>query len=291
MREIGTLVCWATAYDALNRLTETVRPNGIQTTYAYDAEDQITEVRTTCFCGHLISSYTYEYNESGYVSKETAKECLFTSDQGYGHKGGEINWCAHTDANPWQNQNQAWETTTRTFTYDENGRLTECKEDKGSFRKITYSYTYDEVGNRTSARKKESFKSDQYASYTYNADNQMVAATYCDGRLKKEYTYEYDANGNLTAESQKDCVTMSYQYDVENRLAAVYDKQKVLMANAYDGDGNRVFQLNYNAEAVCGYGKNVSGEEYKPANMTDAEGNLTAEGELYSFINSCTGRT
>ena len=110
------------AYDALNRLTETVRPNGIQTTYAYDAEDQITEVRTTCFCGHLISSYTYEYNESGYVSKETAKECLFTSDQGYGHKGGEINWCAHTDANPWQNQNQAWETTTRTFTYDENGR-------------------------------------------------------------------------------------------------------------------------------------------------------------------------
>ena len=65
-------------------------PNDIQTTYAYDAEDQITEVRTTCFCGHLISSYTYEYNESGYVSKETAKECLFTSDQGYGHKGGEI---------------------------------------------------------------------------------------------------------------------------------------------------------------------------------------------------------
>ena len=42
---------------------------------------------------------------------------------------------------------------------------------------------------------------------------------------------------------------------------------------------------------MCGYGKNVSGEEYKPANMTDAEGNLTAEGELYSFINGCTGRT
>ena len=42
---------------------------------------------------------------------------------------------------------------------------------------------------------------------------------------------------------------------------------------------------------MCGYGKNGNGEEYKPGNTTDAEGNLTAEGELYSFINSCTGCT
>ena len=101
-----------------------MQPNGTKTTYAYDAENRITEVRTTCFCGHLISSYTYEYNESGYVSKETAKECLFTSDKDYGHNGGEVSWCAHTDANPCPNQ--VWETT-RTFTYGENGRLTECK--------------------------------------------------------------------------------------------------------------------------------------------------------------------
>ena len=37
-----------------------------------------------------------------------------------------------------------------------------------------------------------------------------------------------------------------YGYTVENRLQAVYDADELLMAAAYDGDGNRVFQLNYN---------------------------------------------
>ncbi|MBD5552550.1 MAG: hypothetical protein HDQ96_15515 [Lachnospiraceae bacterium] len=37
-----------------------------------------------------------------------------------------------------------------------------------------------------------------------------------------------------------------YDYTVENRLQAVYDADELLMAAAYDGDGNRVFQLNYN---------------------------------------------
>ena len=31
-----------------------------------------------------------------------------------------------------------------------------------------------------------------------------------------------------------------------NRLAAVYEADELLVAMAYDGDGNRVFQLNYN---------------------------------------------
>ena len=62
------------------------------------------------------------------------------------------------------------------------------------------------------------------------------------------------------------------------------------MAAAYDGDGNRAFQLNYNPEAVCGYGKNVSGEIYIPENSKNEDGILTAEGELFSYICSATGR-
>ena len=31
-----------------------------------------------------------------------------------------------------------------------------------------------------------------------------------------------------------------------NHLAAVYEADELLVAMAYDGDGNRVFQLNYN---------------------------------------------
>lgn len=278
-------------YDALNRMTEMVRPNGIRTTYTYNAKDQLVELRNLCSCGFLISSYTYEYNDSGYISKEVAKECLYTSEKDYGHKDCSANKDAHAVSNPWQNQNPVWETTTRTFEYDAGGQLTKCVESKSAFKKITYLYTYDEVGNRLTARKQELYKSDQYAAYTYNADNQMVEATYCDGRVKNTYTYEYDANGNMTAESRSKCSQTTYQYDVENRLTAVYDKQKLLAAYCYDGDGERVFALTYNPESVGGYGKNISGEVYAPDNMTDADGNLTAEGELFSYINCRTGRT
>ena len=38
----------------------------------------------------------------------------------------------------------------------------------------------------------------------------------------------------------------NYTYTVENRLKAVHDAHELLTAMAYDGDGNRVFQLNYN---------------------------------------------
>ena len=83
----------------------------------------------------------------------------------------------------------------------------------------------------------------------------------------------------------------TYQYDTENRLAAVYDKQKLLMAAGYDGDGNRTFQLNYNPDAVCGYGKNMSGEVFMPENSTDEDGNETAEGYLFGKVCSKTGRS
>ena len=38
----------------------------------------------------------------------------------------------------------------------------------------------------------------------------------------------------------------TYIYTVENRLKAVYDANELIAAMAYDGDGNRIFQLNYN---------------------------------------------
>ena len=61
--------------------------------------------------------------------------------------------------------------------------------------------------------------------------------------------YTYDADGNMISEIGKigtDKVETYYDYAVENRLAAVYEADELLVAMVYDGDGNRVFQLNYN---------------------------------------------
>ena len=41
------------------------------------------------------------------------------------------------------------------------------------------------------------------------------------------------------------------------------------MEASYDGDGNRAFQLNYNPEAIFGYGKNMNGDVFIPENSRD----------------------
>ena len=250
------------------------------------------EAENLCSCGFLISDDQYMYNDAGLITNETAKECLFASNKDFGHKGGPDGECVHVSDNPWQNQNPEWQTTKRTFRYDDNGQLIECKEDKGMFDKTTYTYEYDSVGNRTMAKKQKAFTyaNPDKTTYTYNADNQMVSAVVCEGNLTKRYTYKYDANGNLTQECLMNYAETTYQYDTENRLKAVKDGQKLLMAAAYDGDGNRTFQLNYNPEAECGYGKNVSGEIFMPENHENEDGSLTAEGDLFSYICSATGR-
>ena len=262
------------------------------TTIAYNAYNQVTELENQCVCGFLISDYKYTYDNAGLISGETAKECLFTSEKDYGHKGGARDECYHEKDNPWQNQNPQWETTQRTFTYDADGQLTECRESKSQFDKVTYTYKYDQAGNCILAKKQKlnSYLESWQNTYAYNADNQMTEATICEGNLTKKYTFTYDANGNMTAECYRNQAEVRYQYDTENRLTAVYDPQKLLVAMAYDGDGNRAFQLNYNPAAVCGYGKNVSGEVFIPEHNQNEDGSLTAEGELYSYICSKTGR-
>lgn len=297
-------------YDPLNRLTKVVRPDGSQSEYTYNARNQVLEAKNTCVCGFLISDYQYTYNDAGLVTKEVAKEDLFTSNKDHGHNGGEKDKCAHADGsggggndpwwngwdsqNPWQNQNPEWETTVRTFTYDDNGEMTGCEESKGQFHKVTYTYRYDEAGNRTFAKKAKTFPYSYLESwqntYTYNDDNQMVAATVCEGNLTKKYTFTYDANGNLTHECFGQQAEVVYQYDTENRLTAVYDQQKLLMASTYDGDGNRAFQLNYNPEAECGYGIGWGDDIYMPEHSQNEDGSLTAEGQLFSYLCPNTGR-
>ena len=279
-------------YDPLNRLTAVRRPDGTVSTYTYNARNEVLEAKNTCSCGFLISDYQYTYDNGGLITKEVAKECLFTSNKDYGHQGGEDDPCIHTGTNPWQNQNPEWETTERNFIYNDNGQLIKCTESKGQFDKATYTYEYDEAGNRTFAKKEKlySYLESWQIRYTYNDDNQMTEAKKREGNLTKQYTFQYDANGNLTKECFRNKAEVTYQYDTENRLKAVYDPQKLLMASTYDGDGNRAFQLNYNTGAECGYGKNVSGEIFMPEHSTNEDGSLTAEGELFGYICSATGR-
>ena len=106
------------------------------------------------------------------------------------------------------------------------------------------------MGNRTAVFKKNiSGETVESEKYTYNDSNQLESVELYDGKKTTTIKYTYDEDGNLISKKGKigtDKVETYYDYTVENRLEAVYECDELLMAAAYDGDGNRVFQLNYN---------------------------------------------
>ena len=140
--------------------------------------------------------------------------------------------------------------TDRTFVYDDAGKLLQAVETEDNYGTYTYNYEYDLMGNRTYMEKVDADGDvAEWHKYVYNDSNQLVSEQLYNGKKTTSLTYEYDADGNRISETGKigtDKVEKTYEYTVENRLAAVYDADELLIATAYDGDGNRVFQLNYN---------------------------------------------
>ena len=62
---------------------------------------------------------------------------------------------------------------------------------------------YDEAVEPKSSQRKRVFINGSHWNglYTYNDDNQMtMEAKKREGNLTKQYTFQYDANGNLTKE-------------------------------------------------------------------------------------------
>ncbi|MCK0088962.1 DNRLRE domain-containing protein [[Clostridium] symbiosum] len=247
-------------YDAINRVTEIHRPNGVSTYNSFNARDQITSMVNKCDdCGWVVSQYDYTYDDRGFIVGETALESLYAYAWDDKHDGRHEDG-RHDDKYPHGNRhnnkhdkdakdNYQIVETKRSFEYDDDGKLikaTEKEEQQGTY---VYRYSYDDMGNRISYSKTRNGTVQESAEYSYNASNQLIRAKLYDGKKNTTMQYEYDADGNLISEIGKkgtDKVELHYTYTVENRLKAVHDAHELVVAMAYDGDGNRVFQLNYN---------------------------------------------
>ncbi|KXU03527.1 hypothetical protein SORDD24_01704 [Streptococcus oralis] len=152
----------------------------------------------------LISSYGYEYDDGGYIAKETIK--------------------------------QDGETLVHTYTYDTLGQVENMTVSDGAGKELSkLSYTYDLAGNKLTSTETVDGKENQ-TRFTYDDHNRLTKLEGPDGTI----TYTYDKNGNRIA-SEKNSEKIDYIYDTENRLLAIKDKKGLLMAALYDGDDNRVF--------------------------------------------------
>ncbi|MEW4411866.1 EndoU domain-containing protein [Clostridium sp. AN503] len=211
-------------------------------------------------CEWTISEYHYTYDDRGFIVGEDVTESLYAYAWDDKHDGKHENW--HDDKFPHGDKhinkhakdgiyNFQIIGTKRSFEYDDDGKLIRATEKEDRQGTYVYDYEYDDMGNRTFFKKSRNGVVQESAEYTYNAANQMVAARLYDGKHYKDVEYTYDADGNRVMQEEvkpdgNRKVELTYDYSVENRLKAVSDKNDLLVAMAYDGDGNRIFQLNYN---------------------------------------------
>lgn len=137
-----------------------------------------------------------------------------------------------------------------------------------------------------------SIRTENGCPYEYDKNDNITRLTDRGGR---ETSYEYDPLNSLTQVRRPDGTVSSYTYNARNQVLEAKNTCVCgfLISDyqyTYDEDGNRAFQLNYNSDAECGYGKNVSGEIFMPEYSHNEDGSLTAEGELFGYICSATGR-
>ena len=192
------------SYNTAGDLTEVNRGDGTKSFLTYDKAHRLTELRHMDKQDKLISSYGYEYDDGGYIAKETIK--------------------------------QDGETLVHTYTYDTLGQVENMTVSDGAGKELSkLSYTYDLAGNKLTSTETVDGKESQ-TRFTYDDHNRLTKLEGPDGTI----TYTYDKNGNRIA-SEKNSEKLDYIYDTENRLLAIKDKKGLLMAALYDGDDNRVF--------------------------------------------------
>ena len=87
-------------------------------------------------------------------------------------------------------------------------------------------YSYDAVGNRL-------LRDGQAVQSLFDAANRLLE--------DEEFTYTYDANGNLTQKVDKTTAgTTAYIYDTENQLTRIDFPDAMIAEYAYDGLGRRI---------------------------------------------------
>ncbi len=156
----------AYSYDTDGNLSErTVAGNGMTTTYAYDYQNQLTDLKNQTDRAGMISQYTSEYLVNGQKSEETSE----TVDKD-GKKSQK----------------------TATYTYDLLGRIT--KETQTGREDI--SYTYDSNNNR-----KEMRAGNKITAYKYNKNDELIRTDTLNTNTEKDKVviYKNDRNGNQLA--------------------------------------------------------------------------------------------
>ncbi len=202
-------------YDRASRRTSSRFPNGLATTYAYDASGRLTQFKTANASLQTILNMVYTYDSIGNVLSIA--------------RGPTGTPAAGTTTYAYDALNQLIEVTypnsaMETFTYDGAGnRLTAngvASTYDSANRLLTagsVTYTYDKVGNRTT----QSDPTGGSMTFTYDGANRLKGGSRTPpmpAPPQPAFLYTYDGDGNRVAKSAQGMMTR-YLYDGPEVLA------------------------------------------------------------------------
>ena len=236
--------------------------------YSYDSQDRLT---TVTMCGKTV---TYHYDDSNYgrmdyvllpdgvkreyvyddentlitkkYTKDNGNTVLYQFDSIYNIEGLLT---SKTVTNP------SGVKTKSSFNYDAIKRLVNVMEN--GIQKTWFDY--DPVGNIL-----KEITPDTIDNYDYNANNEKI----CHNGIR----YEYDLNGNVTAEDDPVKGRIEYVYYYNNALAKIKYPDNTEDQFFYDAAGQLIHKIDKTGKNTCYYYDNRADEAI---NETDESGNVT----------------
>lgn len=183
-------------YDLDGRRTSVTRPNGVKTTYAYDAASQVTSI-SNAKAGAVLLAFSYGYDANGSRISKTREDgtqevYAYDSDLrlagvAYGTSrtvqyrlDALANRVFISDTNPLPS-----EATSTGYSYNSFNQLTTKSQSAAPF--AVTNFAYDNNGNLLSET-----TGAQVKSYTWDLDNRLRQVTLPSGATN---LFDYDAKG------------------------------------------------------------------------------------------------
>ncbi|MFH0786371.1 MAG: RHS repeat-associated core domain-containing protein [Pseudomonadota bacterium] len=233
-------------YDAGNRKTQMITPDGRTITYGYDAADRL--IRLTSNLGIFNFSYdkagrrvsltypnkvatTFMYNPVGYVTSLQTRTWLKLP----------VNSFSYTYDAVGNRTALKGLLGSHTYSYDPLYQLTQASH----LLLPTENFSYDPTGNRsnTTVQADNSLLEDDHFLYSYDPTGNLIQKTDKAGGEKTSYTYD---NENKLIKIEHPGLVARYKYDpfgrriekeVNGKISRyVYDKENIIAE--YDGSGN-----------------------------------------------------
>ncbi len=228
------------AYDANDNRTQMTDPDTGVTTYLNDASGRLTRLtnpqgETTSFAYDALDRLVQKTLANGVVETHVFDDAGRETKIVYGNAAGTAlaSFASAYDATDKRTQVTEADGSMMSYSYDADGQL--LSETRTGTNAYSITYTYDALGNRLTKS-----ENGLVTSYSYNAANQLLGQQVRDasGNVISQSSASYDLNGNVTQQIEGGQTT-SFSWNSQDYLVGVTHPDGTSESYTYCGEGIR----------------------------------------------------